>query len=74
MLEPVNCKFWIDRNLSADWYHGTPDMVIKGTIRAATVRIQIKMLAEHETIFLCVQNFSYLCYRWEWAMKTMTSC
>ncbi|ODN02737.1 Vacuolar protein sorting-associated protein 13A [Orchesella cincta] len=39
MLEPVNCKFWIDRNLSADAYHGMPDMVVKGTIRAATMRM-----------------------------------
>ncbi|CAL8090191.1 unnamed protein product [Orchesella dallaii] len=39
MLEPVNCKFWIDRNLSTDWYNGMPDMVVKGTIRAATMRM-----------------------------------
>lgn len=40
MLEPVNCKFWIDRNLSVDWYKRTPGLVVKGTIRAATVSLQ----------------------------------
>lgn len=39
MLEPVNCKVWIDRNMSADWYHSIPALAVKGTIRAATVGV-----------------------------------
>lgn len=39
MLEPVNCKVWIDRNMSADWYHSIPGLAVKGTIRAATVGV-----------------------------------
>lgn len=37
MLEPVNCKLWIDRNLAAEWYHSIPSIAVKGTIHDAVV-------------------------------------
>ena len=51
ILQPVNIRLGLVRNLSAGWYHGHPDIDIDGQLETFTVRTNsCSILSENEHV------------------------